>query len=622
LLFLLGLVLLQGWLTLRLFSPERPWQRLLDDQPILSGKHPLHLYHGLLGARSFLEHGTLCCYDPCFQAGYPKTPVFDSGSRPGELFLLVGGGAYRPAGYKVGLALCCLLVPLLLAAAARSMGLSRAASCLAAGLGLLVWWGPHGRGLLEAGDLDLLLAGLAAVTQAGLLIRFDRAPGAATWLGVLAAGWLGWFAHPLLFTLLLPLALVYYVSVGTRHGLAWHLALLAGLAGAVAANAHWLTDWVQYWWIRAPLAEAAPELSHRTLLTLWQAPVWGEATDRALALALFGTAAVGAALLNARGQRAAARLLGLGALGFTILSLAGAAWEPLGRLGSSRLLVPALLFALLPATHALAETFGLAGRWIGGAGRAAALTAVLLLAAGAMAYPQTLALAARWSAIPSLTIGLGPQQREVLAVVEKHTTPEARILWEEYPRAGNSRYWTALLPLLTDHPRLYVGGLDPDGSIDHARIGLVDQLLAGRPLREWSDEQLKGYCERYNVGWVVCWSPGAIARFRGWPGAVETATLHDQEPGYLFKLPRQPSFTLKGTAQLLRADCQRISLGDVVPDADGRVVLSLHYQSGLKASPGRVQVERHLVDPDDPIPLVRLRMPGPVARITLTWEGR
>src|SRR5262245_36082199 len=102
-LLLAGLVVWQGWMTLSLFGDDHPWERLLDDQPIVSGRHPLHLYHGALGAQSLLNHGTLCSYDPSFQAGYPKTPVFDSGSRPAELFLLLGGGTYQPAAYKVGL---------------------------------------------------------------------------------------------------------------------------------------------------------------------------------------------------------------------------------------------------------------------------------------------------------------------------------------------------------------------------------------------------------------------------------------------------------------------------------------------------------------------------------------
>jgi hypothetical protein len=96
-LILLGLIAWQGWMTLTLFGPDHPWRGLLDSRPIVSGRHPLHLYHGYLGAQSLRERGTVCCYDPAFQCGYPATPVFDSGSRPAELFLSLAGGQCRPA---------------------------------------------------------------------------------------------------------------------------------------------------------------------------------------------------------------------------------------------------------------------------------------------------------------------------------------------------------------------------------------------------------------------------------------------------------------------------------------------------------------------------------------------
>src|SRR5437763_14464883 len=98
-----GLVLAQAGFALSLFGPERSLAALLDDRPILSGRHPLHLYHGWLGAANFRHCGATTCYDPMFQAGYPKTPVFDGGCRPAELFLTLGGGGYRPGAYKTGL---------------------------------------------------------------------------------------------------------------------------------------------------------------------------------------------------------------------------------------------------------------------------------------------------------------------------------------------------------------------------------------------------------------------------------------------------------------------------------------------------------------------------------------
>src|SRR5437899_2941353 len=141
----LGLIVWQGWMTLTLFGPDHPWQRLCDDQPIVSGRHALHFYHGTLGAQSLRDRGRLSCYDPAFQAGYPKTPVFDAGSRPAELFLTLVGGRFKPEAYKIGLAICCAAVPIFLWGAARGMGFDRATCALACILGSLVHWGGPGR---------------------------------------------------------------------------------------------------------------------------------------------------------------------------------------------------------------------------------------------------------------------------------------------------------------------------------------------------------------------------------------------------------------------------------------------------------------------------------------------
>src|SRR5262249_5281833 len=117
---LLALVLAQIATVQSLFGPERNWASLFDNRPILNGRHPLHLYHGALGAQAWQDGKSGSCYDPAYQAGYPKTPIFDSGCRPAELFLLLG--QEKPAAYKIGLAACCALVPLVFASSARLSG--------------------------------------------------------------------------------------------------------------------------------------------------------------------------------------------------------------------------------------------------------------------------------------------------------------------------------------------------------------------------------------------------------------------------------------------------------------------------------------------------------------------
>ena len=201
-----------------------------------------------------------------------------------------------------------------------------------------------------------------------------------------------------------------------------------------------------------------------------------------------------------------------------------------------------------------------------------------------------------------------------------------RILWEDEQEPRLLPRWAALLPHLTN--RAYIGGLDPEAAIEHATTGLSEGRLAGRPLAEWSDADLAAYCRRYNVGWVVCRSEASAKRFRLWNAAKPAEALPAVEgvSRWLIPIGRERSFALKGAATWKSADSQGILLADVVPQAvpgesAGQVVLSLHYQAGMRVRPARVRLEQ-AVDPQDAIPFVRLRADEPVGRVFITWDGR
>ena len=120
----------------------------------------------------------------------------------------------------------------------------------------------------------------------------------------------------------------------------------------LALNAFWLLEWLEYWWILLPLHLNTPLLPEDGLLPLWESPIWGSAGDRVLLCGLLPTAVVGVVLYNQTGQRATARLFGLGMVGFLTLAVVSSLSQPLGRFGLARLLIPGLFFALLPAAHA------------------------------------------------------------------------------------------------------------------------------------------------------------------------------------------------------------------------------------------------------------------------------
>jgi len=160
---------------------------------------------------------------------------------------------------------------------------------------------------------------------------------------------------------------------------------------------------------------------------------------------------------------------------------------------------------------------------------------------------------------------------------------------------------------------------------------MKDGMLNGRPLASWSDADLAAFCRWYNVGWVASRSPSAAERWGRVPWAKPIAQFQGGTAVVtLFVLERPRSFILSGSAVWENAGPNRITLTNVVPDAEGKIDLSLHHVQGWRAYPSYIRLS-HPSDPAqdtapdptgrDPINHVRLRMPGPVPRVTLVWEG-
>ena len=93
-----------------------------------------------------------------------------------------------------------------------------------------------------------------------------------------------------------------------------------------------------------------------------------------------------------------------------------------------------------------------------------------------------------------LEFTLGPEREALIQCIKNHTRPDGRILWEEMPRSSTAAHWTPLLPILTQ--RSFIGGLDSEATIEHATIGLSNQVLQGEAIENWQDPNLEAYCKR------------------------------------------------------------------------------------------------------------------------------
>ena len=134
------------------------------------------------------------------------------------------------------------------------------------------------------------------------------------------------------------------------------------------------------------------------------------------------------------------------------------------------------------------------------------------------------------------------------------------------------------------------------------QLVLVDRshLWKGKPVKALTEGLTKSG-GRNNHGRVSMWHRGG--------GHKRTYRKVDFKRGKLGVL-----------ATVERLDRRGVVLSDVAPDG-GEVVLSLHHQPGFRAAPSLVLVGADR-DAHDPIPMLRLTLPGPVSRLALSWENR
>lgn len=140
-------------------------------------------------------------------------------------------------------------------------------------------------------------------------------------------------------------------------------------------------------------------------------------------------------------------------------------------------------------------------------------------------------------------------------------------------------------------------------------------ILAGRPIGEWSDDELAQLFERWNIGWVCTSSSVSRQRLGKYSHAAIITRGSNDSANSLFAINRDHRFVLRGRGQCSFVSHNQVVLSNLVPE-QGEVLLSLRYHPGLSAGPGRLAVEPE-TDPYDPFPLIRIKLDRPMSRLIL-----
>ncbi|MFI5455381.1 MAG: hypothetical protein ACHRXM_08000 [Isosphaerales bacterium] len=650
---LVAVLAAHGIQAVRLFPTPRAL--LDDDHPVILVDHALHLYHGALGSRFLRDHGTTWGYDPFFMAGYPVTPVWDSSSNPSILFQALAGGGYRPRAYNIGLLACSIFALASIPAGAAATGVGLWEIALAALLGWLYFHCGWPDMFWRSGLFGFVTASGGVVLLIGLLLRFERRPGAGRWGAVAGTGAAIWLAHVTAPIPTLGAVLGFSLTTARRHSWRPHAALVAAAVFAVVVNLVWLVPLWRFRGIRSVQSFFMTPTSGWFLIGKYL----GADVDSRLGLLILVLGVAGLVTWLREGRRLEAATFGGAALVSLALALFGGQWSVTRTLEPLRFVVPLHLLLAVPAGSALARGTARLVRRFGGRRRGAALATLawsVALGVAVATMPQMfLVMAGELMVQRPMVAGLRPEMNLLVRWIRENTDPSARILFEDQLRLyedtdPESTHWTPLLPfLLGRDPRQFIGGEYQMAFILHHQVASFgDFHLGGRPIDLWTPDQLRAYCDLYNVGWVVCWSPLSHFCFDQWGQAHWVATLprhhsanrpisdnpyvhraltsrggpdladryiREGEGRYvIYRVSRPHSFILTGEGHVAGVDLNRIELTDLVP-SDGAVVLSLHWIDTWRTDPP-LPVDPVPI-PADPVPLVRISTSQPLKRLVL-----
>ncbi len=643
-----------AWGATRLFPS---WRSIIDPAtPVVVVDHAIHEYHGTLGAGFLREAGTSWGYDPFFMAGYPETPVWDSSGNLAILFDFLGGGKDSFRAYKIGLFAASILGLVALGLGARATGLGWGEAAVASGLAAVYFWVGYPIVLWRSGLFAFLSAAIGAGLLLGLCVRFDRHPTWPTWLALTSVAAGLFFTHVTAPILVGGGVLAFYAVVARRHGRRWHLAIAGAVLVTVLVNLGWLVPLWQFRGLRVGSGLFMTTDSARYLLDYYLSP----SVDARVGLALILVGSVGLILWWFGGRRPAAAAFGGSIVALVLLTGFGSLWGPTKVLEPLRFRVAFCYLLAVPAASALVQASVALARVAGGGirGRMATILAWGAVLGGWGWFDAGFFGAARSWLVQyrPLIVGYPPEARTLVDWIERNTDLSARILFEDQLRLleatdAESTHWTPLLPaLLAPETRLFIGGLYQTAFIQHHQMAAFgDFQLGDRPIDEWTPAQIAAYADRYNLGWVVCWSPLSRFTFDRLPGATRVATLprfatpgrppsnnererttilrragletarryiFEGESSYaVYRLARPHTYFLRGRGRITAVAPNRVELADVEPDDQGVAVLSLHWLDTWTTDPATPI--RPEPSPPDPVPFVRIETKTPIPRLVL-----
>jgi hypothetical protein len=616
-----GIFLLHSLGLASLFVPSTG---LFNSQPVIEQDWGLHFHH-LKSLEAFWQQDkTFWGYNPLFMAGYPSNTIQDLSIKLFEfLALILSNVALTPLQwFKILAFLSMAFVPWLMYFAARNLFFDRddiknGAALLAALLGTAYWWNSLPREMFFYGMVGYAPAAYTSVLGIALLYRIANNP--SLW----SPTHLGWLIIALVIPPLHVQSIVIFLppivallavqrNVFHRNLLIW---TAAAAALSILVNLPWLAPAFDHRsdYVASAMVDQLPlftSIDPFTFLKDYLGPTgyWTfrpSLSEKGFRLMLLLLGSWGTWKLVRSENRTVGVMLVSAWIILFLLAYFGSlipllkSWQPL------RFKVPLDLFLTLAASFIVAH--GLARRTL----TSHSYILPVLGICGLLAFLFNL-FETETRGTMLLRTRIRPELNAIVEWIKKKTPAEARVLFEESgDETGfvyDGMYLSSFIPHWTG--RELIGGPINLYNDRHHFAEFHSGKLFKRDIQTMTDEQLKDYFRRYNIGAVVAFHPGAIQRLQAVSGLITI----DQRigPVHLMKVNQPLTWLLKGTGKV-NARLNRLETSTVRGD---EIILKYHWVKELRGLPELKIVPVQIGD--DPIPFIKIIDPP----VTFTLQIR
>jgi hypothetical protein len=610
-LVLVAIVVLQATLISITFPATELW----TQKPLFFNDAAYHWYQ-MKAMVNVAESGKLSGYDPFFDAGY-IVGVDSNGSAafPAAMAVLFHQWFNEIIVYKLLSVLAALVAPICVPVAFKMLGFSRGPILIGSVVGFLLWWASWFRWMHTTGMVAFVLASYLALPYVGAIIRYLAGSGrTATLFALGCAGAIGLFYHPL-FPVPVAIAIACYLVMSWRTLELGRVAKM--LVGppilSLLPNLVWL--YPMYHHGKVADLTTLPYMQVVDVRLIWQEFMGFYGRGNAQGSLLYGPLAVASLLAcisvaERRDRRIAYAFTASGGI-LILIGAVGAVVPFIRDLEPNRFRPTGYLFLTIPAALGLLHIVRLASGTHGrGAVRICAKVFVIAYALivlrmlNEVRREVSYADIGHYGAQPPEVKGLGPYSQWALDWLNRNTTREGRILFEDsLGRIFDGAHLLGYYAYESD--REFIGGPFPFQGF----AGFWDEWLFNKQIGHIDIGEMQKYFDIYNVGWIVVHTDASKRYFDSMPGIVPLTMFREVKT---YRIDRPLNFFISGSGRIVRRGHNVLDLADM----DGsEVILAYHFYPGLKADPPATISPVHFLD--DPNSFVRIVNPPSHLRLEL-----